>query len=224
MRCVLCRQSLTTRPPLVALLSIRPYVANRLCAACTVPLIRLPATDLCPDCGRPGTTMRCGDCQQWRDQGELPLAHRGLYQYNDAMREFIHRYKGMGDYRLHPAFWGDIQDWHRLRATFVPLTTEPGHFVKRGFDPVLGLFGGLPLQEWLVKDDTSAPQASKDRVSRLATPQSFRCVAPNQAFKKCRRICLLDDLYTTGRTLHHAANCLREAGYTGEIVSRSLIR
>jgi len=37
------------------------------------------------------------------------------------------------------------------------------------------------------------------------------------------RVILLDDLYTTGRTLHHAANVLKEHGAT-EISSFTLIR
>ncbi|WDF81996.1 ComF family protein [Lacticaseibacillus pabuli] len=140
------------------------------------------------------------------------------------MRDLIHQYKIGGDYRLRDCFSGDIQRFKKHGWVYVPLTTERAHFHERGFDTVLGLFGQLPLQTWLVKDATDEPQSRKNRAGRLRTPQSFRCIAPEQRLRRVQTICLLDDLYTTGRTMRHAAAALRLSGFTGQIVSRTLIR
>ncbi|WP_127848936.1 ComF family protein [Lacticaseibacillus hulanensis] len=162
---------------------------------------------------------------RWRKMDEPVLQNRGLFTYNDAMKDWIERYKGIGDYNLRDSFASDIVQFMQMRGcAFVPLTTEAGHFAERGFDPVLGLFAPLPLREWLVKDNTQMPQAKKNRAARLKTPQSFRCVATKEEMAKFDRICLLDDLYTTGRTLHHAAAAILTAGYKGKVISRSLIR
>ncbi|MCI1985247.1 MAG: ComF family protein [Lactobacillus sp.] len=137
------------------------------------------------------------------------------------MKAFIQQYKGLGDWRLHTAFQAQLVP--PVSGVIVPLTSEPAHFIARGFDPVLGLFAHLSLHLWLQKTDTSTPQAQKNRAGRLATPQSFS-VRSGVVFGRTRRVILVDDLYTTGRTLYHAAAALRMAGFRGEITSFSLIR
>ncbi|WP_155286215.1 ComF family protein [Lacticaseibacillus zhaodongensis] len=156
--------------------------------------------------------------------GEEVLNHRAIYEYNAAMKDLIERYKGIGDYNLRHCFIKDVTSFADLHCTFVPLCSEPKHLQRRGFDPVLGIFATLDLQQWLQKADTALPQAKKNRLSRMLTPQSFSCVCSPVHMAKAQRVCLLDDLYTTGRTFHHAAAALRKAGYQGEIISRSLIR
>ncbi|WP_225877932.1 ComF family protein [Lacticaseibacillus mingshuiensis] len=139
------------------------------------------------------------------------------------MKAFIQSYKGNGDYRLHSAFADLLAGQFSKNAVLVPLTSEPSHLRARGFDPVLGLFGRLRLARWLTKGDTDLPQAQKDRRGRLQTAQSFSATLP-RGHARIRHVILLDDLYTTGRTLYHARNALRDAGYQGQITSFSLIR
>ena len=221
MRCLLCNQPLHWALDLQALLALKPLPPPRLCPSCLRQFALIDQNQACPGCGRAHSPQLCRDCQRWQAQGQLLLHHRAVFTYNAAMKAFIQQYKGLGDWRLHEAFQPQLQP--PRRGALVPITSEAAHYAKRGFDPVLGLFGHLQLQLWLAKAATDRPQAQKNRAGRLATPQSFS-VRPGSNWRRVKRLILLDDLYTTGCTLYHAATALREAGFAGEITSFSLIR
>lgn len=220
MKCLLCEQPLRDDPPLNALLSLRSITLPMLCRACFARFDQIDQTTACPGCGRSDSPVVCQDCQRWAAQGETLLKHQAWFRYTPAMRAFIQQYKGLGDYRLYRAF-ADVLQLDFRRQALVPIPSEHGHYARRGFDPVLGLFGHLQLSQWLTKAETTVPQAQKSRAERLLTPQSFTAHLPGDPPS---RIVLLDDLYTTGRTLYHAKAALRAAGYQGEVISRSLIR
>lgn len=63
------------------------------------------------------------------------------------------------------------------------------------------------------------PQSAKDRQERLATPQPF--VLEESGPFVGQRIVLIDDIYTTWRTLYHAAELLSNKGCQ-EIISVTL--
>ncbi len=221
MKCLLCGQPLRWALRLTELVRLQALVAPRLCAGCLRTFDRIDQRTACPGCGRADSPQLCQDCRRWQDQGLMLLQHRAVFTYNPAMKAFIQQYKGLGDWRLHVAFQPDLQP--PRRGVLVPIPSEAGHYARRGFDPVLGLFSHLPLHQWLHKADTDQPQAQKNRTGRLATPQSFS-VRPDVEFGRVKRVILVDDLYTTGRTLYHAAAALRAGGFHGEITSFSLIR
>jgi len=198
----------------------QPFTSPHLCTRCLATFARIDQAQACPGCGRADSPALCSDCQRWQAQGETLLHHRALFTYNAAMKSFIQQYKGQGDYQLHDAF--DDQWPHFSRQMLlIPIPSETGHYERRGFDPVLGLFGQLPLSQVLHKHATAKPQAQKSRHERLQTPQTFEVI---QSIAPARPVMLLDDLYTTGRTLYHAATALRQAGHRGKIQSFSLIR
>ena len=64
----------------------------------------------------------------------------------------------------------------------------------------------------VIDQDKATPQSAKNRAQRLLTPQPFT-LAP-QAKDLChgQRVLLLDDVYTTGRTLRHAATQINLTG------------
>lgn len=228
MNCLLCRRPLTTDLTLQELLELRPARFTAICALCTARFRPIDPATACPGCGRAEQRGLCNDCLAWQHRNRITgqpglLQHRGLFAYNDAMKAYIEQYKGQGDYRLRGAFQAVIAK-AIPKGTLVPLPSEPQHFAARGFDPVQGLFDQLPLHPWLLKQNTAKPQAQKDRAERLATPQSFTVTVTPQRWRHVKRIVLLDDLYTTGRTLYHARAALIAAGYQGEIRSFSLIR
>lgn len=222
MRCLLCHQPIALQWSLTQLMTLHALVLPRLCGACLRQFAVIDAATACPGCGRADSPSLCHDCERWGQMGESLLHNQAVFTYNAAMKAFIQQYKGLGDWRLHEAFIPQLPLAKRGVA-LVPIPTEAKHYAVRGFDPVAGLFGHLPLKHWLHKADTALPQAKKDRAGRMQTPQSFS-VMTGVTFSQVSTVCLLDDLYTTGRTLYHAAAALRAGGFTGTIISRTLIR
>ena len=91
---------------------------------------------------------------------------------------------------------------------YVPVPSSPSHLEKRGFDTVCAIYQKLvPLTKLLVKADTEKAQGEKNREERLLTKQTFSAIDNKNVSGK---ILLLDDIYTTGRTLYHARDALLE--------------
>ena len=138
--------------------------------------------------------------------------------------EYMQRYKFLGDYRLRQVFTVELQQRIRqLQADLVvPIPVTTTTMATRGFNQVQGLIGDVtvaPLLRHRAVDKTA--QSHKSRQQRLQTPQPFILSDPSTVHGK--RILLVDDIYTTGRTLYHAAVLLKEA-QCREIVSLSVAR
>ncbi|MFC6176600.1 ComF family protein [Companilactobacillus huachuanensis] len=113
-------------------------------------------------------------------------------------------------------FFQDIKNWS-LRNNFDVVTYIPAsksHLQARGFDPVYELYADIfDLRPLLVKADADKPQAQKNRIERLRTPQTFSLLPEFGQIQKNQKILILDDIYTTGRTLMHAHDIFLKAGF-----------
>ncbi|WP_238333968.1 ComF family protein [Companilactobacillus halodurans] len=104
-------------------------------------------------------------------------------------------------------FYQDIMQWSSLHhfdvVTYIP--ASPSHLLERGFDPVYELYSEVfDLKKLLIKADADKPQAQKNRLERLQTPQTFSARPEIRTIPKDKSILILDDIYTTGRTLMYA--------------------
>lgn len=54
-------------------------------------------------------------------------------------------------------------------------------------------------------------QSQKARQDRMETPQPFKLVMGTERLRQ-QRVILVDDIYTTGRTMRHAADLIIENG------------
>ncbi|KRM31143.1 late competence protein [Agrilactobacillus composti DSM 18527 = JCM 14202] len=190
---------------------------------------RIPKDNICPICQRLDTKGAvCTQCQAWQQLWpNETLENKAIFYYNHEMQAFFQQYKGNGDYRLADSFQAPLQAALKPQPkqlfTFIP--SAPSHFEKRGFDPVVGLFSGVvPLVSLLTKAETPQPQAQKSREARLNTPQFLTFTGGRRQLKGIQEIILLDDIYTTGRTLMHGRTCLRNAGFSGDLKTFCLVR
>ncbi|MEG0472389.1 MAG: ComF family protein [Solibacillus sp.] len=135
-----------------------------------------------------------------------------LFHYNEAMKDFLHRYKFLHDVLLAHVFNQVLQQHLKNeKSVIVPIPMHSESLKKRTFAHVDELLkaANIPFEHHLVK--VSAEQQSlKSRQERLQTPQLFEVIKDSKI--RNENILLIDDIYTTGTTIQHAKRVLEEAG------------
>ncbi|AUX11340.1 ComF family protein [Latilactobacillus sakei] len=208
----MCQNVIIEKPSIKQLLQLKPLLKPHICQICLQQFEPISGNQ-CSDCSRPLLTgILCSDCQHWRQlYPQQHFKNQALFTYNRAMQLYFQRYKGQGDYQLRLLFERDIQTRLPVKpnVAYVPIPSDEQHQQARGFNPVQGLFENcFPLMSLLKKRPTEKGQAQKNRAERLASPQFFELI-PQKLPDKLQSITILDDIYTTGRTLWHAQQCLR---------------
>ena len=189
------------------------------CLLCGTPLVeqvswltliqRFPTT-ICPTCEQKFSSVR-------NEQAD----HRSLYQYNEAMKDYLHRYKFMGDVVLAKVFQKQLYDvFRREQRIVVPIPMHPQKLVERTFSHIdeLLIAAKIPYKHLLEKT-TIDNQSKKSREERINTPQLFRLIGKIDH----KHYVVFDDIYTTGTTIDHAKRALLEAG-AKTVTSITLIR
>lgn len=226
MKCLLCNKRISFQLSLEDIFSFHEIITPVVCTKCRDSFVRWNDYG-CAGCGKKSinkNSVLCSDCQTWRKIYDWSLHHRGLYQYNEAMKEYMQRYKFNGDYRLRKVFQREFSKVvnEQKADLIVPIPVTSTTMETRGFNQVIGLLRGVPYQSILrTRASSKVAQSSKTKEERLATKQPFILEFPEKVINK--RILLIDDVYTTGRTLYHAAVLFKQAGCK-EIGSVSLAR
>jgi competence protein ComFC len=93
-----------------------------------------------------------------------------------------------------------------------PLPLSKERFRERGFNQVCGCLESADCSyiELLERKEPS-PQSEKSRAERLKMEQPFALKVENRKIRN-QRVLLVDDVYTTGRTLFHGAEILYKNG------------
>lgn len=223
--CLLCQQPLVHELTLRELLGWDEVSGFEICARCQQEFQEI-APPHCPTCFKTGSSQKCWDCQYWTQHGYQAFQHIALYQYNAAMHDYFKRYKRYGDYQLRFVFQAQLQRAiGQLPGPYLYIPGSAQHLQLRQFDPVVVLFQNIAaLIPALIKLPTTQAQAQKNRAERLATPQFLQFDRQYTALLAQPQLTILDDIYTTGRTLFHARDCLIAAGFQGKIYTFSLAR
>ncbi|WP_338751643.1 ComF family protein [Bacillus sp. FJAT-52991] len=231
-RCLLCHQETMLQLNWRQFLCIEE--ATELCDKCREMFVRIEG-ERCQKCSRPLDELEdaykkdgwCQDCLHWEQdplfQGVLEK-NISIFIYNDAMKEWVARFKYRGDYVLARSFAADIRrvieklDYDQ--ATVIPLSDE--RLRERGFNQAKALAteAGIQVTEMMERVHTEK-QSKKSRIERINAKQVFRLNEKNDC--QDEKILIFDDIYTTGSTLRQAAKLLREAG-AKEVCSFTLIR
>ncbi|MCU9600039.1 ComF family protein [Pallidibacillus thermolactis] len=205
-----------------------------ICSHCEKQLIKI-TEPTCRICHRPKNELNqqffkgelCLDCIRWEDapkwKGTL-TKNISIYVYNDFMAELIAKFKYRGDYALAKVFAEDIRQALQI-LTFdliVPIPLSEVRLYERGFNQAEALLleaGVTPSH--ILKRTHTEKQSKKNRQERIHLPQVFQ-IQPNSNQMetsqpttnviKNKHILLVDDIYTTGSTLRHAAQVLKQAG------------
>ncbi|MDX8044593.1 ComF family protein [Gracilibacillus sp. S3-1-1] len=209
-----------------------PEPAN-LCDDCESQLSVIQAP-ICRRCGKPHTEGElCGDCKGWKDDDihcEVLACNRSLFTYSAFIQAIIAQWKYRGDYQLKEIFFpfikSSLQSFYPLKElTIVPIPLSEERLYERGFNQALAIAEivaenyHIPIEQVLSrKENHGEKQSKKSRNQRLAAKNPFFLSKTLET-----NVLIVDDIYTTGMTIHHAARLLKEAGCPS-VYSFTLVR
>ncbi|VDG17954.1 ComF family protein [Lactobacillus sp.] [Lactiplantibacillus mudanjiangensis] len=214
MNCLLCQRPLTTKLTLKWVLSWQPIVRPVVCSLCWQGFRPIDRQTACPDCGRAQLQPQvCRDCRRWPTQTQF--YNQALFEYNSAMQAYFKAYKFQGDFRLRAVFQARLkQTLSTIKAdVVVAIPVNPATMQTRGFNQVTGWLAAGENDGWLVTLATTKAikQATKNRQDRLLTTQPFQLAAEHPDLTG-KTVVIVDDVYTTGRTIRYAAMVMLENG------------
>jgi len=206
--------------PTTCLVCTEPAAAGRdLCAACTAGLPWLDSA--CRRCALPlpaaeSAGTLCGACRQAR--APLQQVHAALL-YTAPVDGLLRRFKFHHDLaagRLLAQLMGERLAAADPPQALVPVPLHRSRLRQRGYDQALELARPLarhlqlPLLAGLRRVRATAAQSELDAATRRRNLRAaFVAAGPLPP-----HVALVDDVMTTGATLHAAARALRRAGVT----------
>lgn len=193
---------------------------SRICLNCEGKFARLTG-ETCSMCSRElderfSQDTLCLDCVRWennRDWAGYLTKNSSLFHYNEWMKDTMAKYKYRGDYALAEVFAVYLKDFlmplHYDLLTVIPLSEERQQ--ERGFNQAEALLAvaKLPCTQTLTRIH-SEKQSKKTRQERMALAHIFQ--VSDASIINRKSVVLIDDIYTTGSTIRHAAKALHVAG------------
>lgn len=220
--CLLCSNTITRTIGWTTLLL--GLEKTLLCEKCQGQMQRIQG-EICQICSRPLDKLdpqfrighHCLDCTNWEKSSRWKNVlekNYSLYEYNDFMTEVIARFKYRGDYAIAKVFSASISEQIQKIEydLLVPIPLSEERLYERGFNQAESLIieAGFAPTNLLTRVHTEK-QSKKTRNERIHLPQVFQIAQTSQPIRQ-KRILLIDDVYTTGSTLRHAAERLKQAG------------
>ncbi|WP_273428725.1 ComF family protein [Chitinibacter tainanensis] len=204
-QCLLCR-------------SLHLGGAHACCPACQAQLPRWEQTSSCPRCARPATAGElCGQCQRHPPAFTRSYA---LYLYTSPIKELIQAAKFAGQWQhLRSLMPLSLPVWqHELNCidALIPLPLHPQRLRERGFNQTMELTLGLASQLQLpIHAHALSRQRDTEHQARLSARARWKNV--RRAFAAHgnltgQRVLLIDDVMTSGASLHEASRTLLAAG------------
>lgn len=222
MNCLICHQFIEADLTWSTIFNLRQQAP--ICRSCSAQLDKIGEPQ-CEYCGR-DDQAKCLDCDRWKQQSLL-TKNRAVYRYNHFLKDLISRFKYRGDYALVEVFRHDMREVFTTQfksiskdTRLVPIPLSEQRLASRAFNQAEAIAQLLPYPiAPLLKRTTSEKQAKKNRKQRLSMDNPFQyigeaCPSP---------VIIIDDIYTTGATIHHAARVLKENGIK-QIASFTLAR
>lgn len=216
MNCIWCKDKVIIQTNWTTVLF--PQKQSKLCKICASRFQVLKG-ERCEVCGRESEITLCHDCTRWKsmyDPERDPLIKNvSVFTYNTFMKEFMAQWKFRGDYILGEVFEHQFYETFRKYfrsivkgAVIIPIPLSKTRLMERGFNQaeVLASFLTDQIDDQLIRVDHEK-QSKKSRKERLETKNPFKLRSPIQ-----KSVILVDDIYTTGRTLRHAAEVLIKNG------------
>jgi competence protein ComFC len=218
-RCLICHEIIYQEIGWRTILM--PSKQPMICSNCENKLEAIEG-ETCRICSRPFEQLDaeyrhddvCHDCLRWEEdlgwQGCLDQ-NISIFRYNDFLKEVMAKYKFRGDYVLSKLFAEYIKVRLPAADYYVPIPLSAERLYERGFNQAEAIIKecGIQSAKFLTRVH-SEKQSKKKRSERIHLPQVFKI--SESVILEGKSITLIDDVYTTGSTLRHAAKLLKEAG------------
>ncbi|MBD1381389.1 ComF family protein [Metabacillus arenae] len=225
-QCLICDQRLEMKSSWRSLFLL--IKEKKICEECEQQF-KLLTGPICTVCGRMTEEPVCSDCSRWQNQPEWKdtlVCNRSTYEYNDFMKEVLAAFKYRGDaelvYVFKYAFENTFKKYFQENDMIVPIPSSKERLYERGFNQAKLLAECLDLSIYEpITRLHHEKQSKKSRQERIQTKNVFQMTSPSAISNQ--NILLIDDLYTTGTTLRHAAKILLEHG-AKSVSSLTLIR
>ena len=194
-----------------------------LCDQCQSQITPLPEP-CCPVCANPLPRGRsiCPHCQTWRpafDQARTIAPHEG------PLAQALHNLKYNKSLWVGPKLAGYIclhapLDWLSRAQIIAPVPLHTLRLMKRGFNQAL-ILNSLLTKKLPAKVVPNLLQRTRNTASQVNLDLALRRQNVARAFALKKRgerlvagknVLLLDDVLTTGSTLHECAKILKKAG------------
>ncbi|MHD0398363.1 ComF family protein [Staphylococcus simulans] len=180
-----------------------------LCESCrqAFEMCRLEKVSRCARCLKPldNNAAICLDCQFLARQFHLMHQLYCDYRYTGKIRETIHQYKISGDTALCEVIANRIQLPKQSYDYLIPVPSPVVRDQHRTFNPVEMVLAAKGIKyHTIVCTDVRPKQSQLNKVMRAKAPNPFYINPTYQSFDlQNKRILLIDDIYTTGLTVHH---------------------
>ncbi|MFX3675293.1 MAG: ComF family protein [Paenisporosarcina sp.] len=205
MNCLLCEAEFIEKPTWQTLFLLKPNEV--ICEKCRAAFEKTEDRDFKDD---------------WRGtkfDGALDSL-TSIYTYNDFMKDVLHQYKFLQDVELSMVFMEDFALLKKGTDMVVPIPMHPEKLRERTFSQVDELLNAANIPFTQVLEKTlNTTQGKKSKLDRINSEILF------QVNKEVtgKSIILVDDLYTTGTTIYHAAYVLKNAG-AAKVSAVTLVR
>jgi len=192
-----------------------------LCDHCTKQLVPIEG-ECCVRCSRPFEGLAkefrkgefCYDCVRWEGDKEwkgILERNVSLYEYNEFLKGVISRYKFRGDYVLSKFLCKGLKKVLKEYDLFVPIPLSNERLYERGFNQAEALILQAGLKPtFVLKRTHTEKQSKKSREDRIRLSNVFKIASEEEIV--CKKVLLVDDIYTTGSTVLHAAKLLKRQG------------
>ncbi|MBO1222532.1 ComF family protein [Staphylococcus nepalensis] len=185
--------------------------ASKLCTVCNEQWdeMKLEIDGRCQKCLKQlnVTETICLDCAFLSEKFNLMDKLYCAYQYDGIVKEMIHQYKFMKDVAIAEILVEKIRLPHQKYDYVVPIPSSVYKDQERTFNPVRFV---LDLKQ--VNYHCLLRMQSRPKQSKLSKPMRAQLANPFEIISmvdlKEKNILLVDDIYTTGLTAHHAAQLL----------------
>lgn len=192
------------------------------CIVCQKKIVRM-GDDICLKCGKriPDTKESlCADC---RRKGRAFSWSRGVYLYEEPMKQAMYRFKYSNRRAYARIFAKDAARMYKeliKRAgieLIVPVPMYKGKLKKRGYNQA-AVFAEALSRELSIPFDSDAVIRTRDTLPLKEMNEAERAQNLKNAFNigksvvKSKHILVVDDIYTTGATLDAVTGTLAASG------------